>query len=180
MKKLICTVFCAAVAAVQMSHAGVESKSFKEKVVVETENCNFRDMEFQLDLFGAFAANPEFDTRGRTLNTGVGGGVGVNFFFARYFGIGVEGLWYDNGGSAEHMFIGNLFFRYPICKWNIAPYVMLGGGAGFDHELVGFGHVGGGMEWRFHKNIGLFADGRYFFGAPDALGMTRLGLRLAF
>lgn len=165
--------------ALSSAFAGVEYKSFKEKVVIEDE-CNFRDMEFQIDAFGAFLANPQFETHGRTLNTGVGGGGGFNFIFARYFGLGVEGLWYGNGGSAEHMIIGNAFFRYPICKWNLAPYLMVGGGAGWDHTTVGFVHVGGGMEWRFHPNIGLFADGRTFLGAPDVLGVTRTGLRIAF
>src|SRR4051812_19075429 len=110
MKKFILTLIVAFAAAIPASQAGTEMKSFKEKAVVEPELCRFRDTEFQLDVFGAFAANPEFDTHGQTLNTGVGGGGAANFFFARYFGIGIEGLWYDNGGAAEHMFIGNLFF----------------------------------------------------------------------
>ncbi len=180
MNKFVLSLLVAVAAATQVSLAGTESKSFKEKVVVEAETCRFRDMEFQLDAFATFAANPEFDTHGQTLNTGVGGGTGANFFFARYFGVGIEALWYGNGGSAEHMFIGNFFFRYPICKWNVAPYVMLGGGAGFDHETVGFGHVGGGIEYRITDHIGIFTDGRYFFGAPNALGVTRLGIRYAF
>lgn len=159
--------------------AGTDMKSFKQTTTIE-ESCNFRDTEFQIDGFGAFLANPEFDTEGRTLNTGVGGGAGLNFFFARYFGVGVEALWYGNGGSAEHMINGNAFFRYPICRWNLAPYVMVGGGSGWDHVNVGYVSVGGGVEWRFHKHIGLFVDGRAFLGAPDVLGVTRTGIRFAF
>lgn len=37
---------------------------------------------------------------------------------------------------------GNLFLRYPICAWNLAPYVMVGGGAGWDGNVVGYGSVG--------------------------------------
>jgi hypothetical protein len=167
-------------ASVTSLNAGVESKDFKKSVVEQLETCNFRDTEFQIDAFGAFLANPQFETHGRTLNTGVGGGGGFNFFFAKYFGVGVEGLWYGNGGSAEHMINGNFFFRYPICSWNVAPYLMVGGGAGWDHVTVGYVSVGGGLEWRFHPNIGLFVDGRSFLGAPDVLGVTRTGLRIAF
>ena len=150
------------------------------KTTCEFETCNFRDYEFQIDAFGAFLANPEFETRGRVLNTGVGGGGGLNFFFLRYFGVGVEGLWYGNGGTAETMIIGNVFIRYPICKWNMAPYLMIGGGGGFGQESVGFGHIGGGGEWRIHPNVGLFCDSRFVYGAPDLLGLTRVGVRFAF
>ena len=180
MKKFTITLLVAIAAFVPSSQAGTEAKSFKEKAVMETETCRFRDTEFQLDVFGAFAANPQFTTHGETLNTGVGGGGAANFFFARYFGVGIEALWYGNGGAAEHMFLGNAFFRYPICKWNVAPYVMVGGGAGLDHENVGFVAVGGGMEYRLTDHIGIFSDGRAFLGAPNVIGMTRVGLRFAF
>ncbi|MDX2082158.1 MAG: hypothetical protein SFU53_15345 [Terrimicrobiaceae bacterium] len=165
-------------AAVSGVSAGTSSKSFKQSA--EVEHCHFRDFELQLDGFGAFLANPEFETHGRTLNTGVGGGTAINFFFFRYFGIGAEALWYGNGGSAEHMINGNAFFRYPICRWNLAPYIMVGGGSGWDHVNVGYVSVGGGMEWRFHRHFGLFSDGRAFLGAPDVLGVTRVGFRIVF
>lgn len=168
-----------AAAALLPVRAGVETtKSFKSYDVVE--ECVFRDMEFQIDGFGAFLANPQFETRGRTLNTGVGGGGGFNFIFGRYFGVGVEGLWYGNGGSAEHMINGHAFFRYPICTWKIAPYIMVGGGSGWDHVNVGYFTVGGGVEYRFHPNIAIFGDSRAFLGAPDMLGVTRSGIRIAF
>ncbi|HEY8898816.1 MAG TPA: hypothetical protein VIM61_00170 [Chthoniobacterales bacterium] len=179
--KKSCLILCALVASsISPLLAGVDTKDFKEKAVIEAPTCNFRDMEFQIDAFGAFLANPEFATHGHTLNTGVGGGGGFNFFFAKYFGLGIEGLWYGNGGSAEHMIGGNAFFRYPICSWNLAPYAMVGGGAGWDHVTVGYVSVGGGLEWRFHPNIGLFVDSRAFLGAPDVLGVTRTGIRIAF
>ncbi len=63
-------------------HAGTESKSFKDKVIVETEDCRFRDMEFQVDAF----YTGFFGSKGSSLSTGSGGGFGMNFFFARYFG----------------------------------------------------------------------------------------------
>jgi hypothetical protein len=160
------------------AHAGTESKSFKDKVVVEPPTCNFRDFEIQLD--GFFTGVVGNRSHGNTLNSGVGGGTALNIFFARYFGLGVEADWYGNGGSAEHMIMGNAFFRYPICSLNLAPYVMVGGGAGWDHRAVGYGSVGGGLEYRFLKNVGLFGDARWIYGAPDNLALFRTGVRFAF
>ena len=178
MKKSFMGFVFASVLAIASGVAGTDAKSYK-KVIVEPETtCNFRDLEFQVD--GFFTGVVARRTHGQTLNGGVGGGTGLNVFFARYFGLGAEAFWYGNGGTAEHMIVGNAFFRYPICSINLAPYVVVGGGAGWDGTAVGFGHVGGGLEWRFHKNIGLFADGRYFYGAPDGIGVLRSGLRFAF
>ena len=76
--------------------------------------------------------------------TGSGGGFGVNFFFLRYFGIGYEAAWYDNDGTAQHLPVaGNFFLRYPICDWNLAPYVLVGGGGTWDMNGTGYGNVGG-------------------------------------
>jgi hypothetical protein len=177
--KVIIIITAIAVFAIAKALAGTtDYKAFKEKVVIDTEECNFRDMEFQIDAFAVGVAAAR--SHGQTLNSGFGGGGGLNFFFARYFGIGAEAFWYGNGGTAEHVIVGNAFFRYPICSLNLAPYVMAGGGAGWDRITVGFGHVGGGLEWRFLPNFGLFADGRWFYGAPDNVAVIRSGMRVAF
>jgi len=125
---------------------------------------------------------PEFyGTSGSRFSTGSGGGFGLNFFFARYFGIGYEAAWYGNNGTAEHMPLsGNFFLRYPICSLNLAPYAMVGGGAAWDGTTVGFGNVGAGLEYRFTNNIGLFVDGRYFYGGSGNVANMRSGLRFAF
>ena len=34
---------------------------------------------------------------------------------------------------------GNLFLRYPICAWNLAPYILVGGGAGWEADVSGYG-----------------------------------------
>ena len=155
-------------------------------------------------------------------NDGSGGGVGMNYFFARYFGIGVEGNWWEgtqtsvrgdasvqdvvtltgiNAGTANvvaaniraaggnvavldpstllfsksksfnrvdkklaNQVTGSLILRYPfegpIC-W--APYIFGGGGGIFDHENVGFGHIGVGAEFRVTPYMGFFADWRWEF-----------------
>lgn len=159
------------------AQAGTESKTFKEIIVIEKEDCRFRDTEWQLDAF----YTGFYGTRGSKFHTGSGGGFGINFFFARYFGIGYEASWYGNNGTAEHMPVnGNLFLRYPICSLNLSPYVMVGGGAGWDGNLVGYGNAGGGLEYRFTDNIGVFVDGRYFYGGPGNVANLRSGLRFAF
>jgi len=154
-----------------------DGKTFKEKVKVEPETCRFRTTEFQFDAFYTGFAG----SGGSRFGTGSGGGFGMNFFFAKYFGVGYEAAWYSNRGTAEHMPLGgNFIVRYPICSLNLAPYAMVGGGAAWDGTTVGYANVGGGFEYRFTNNIGLFADGRYFFGGSGNVANIRSGLRFAF
>lgn len=162
---------------VAASFAG-DGKTFKEKVVVEVDTCKFRDTEFQIDAFYTGIIG----SRDSRLGTGSGGGVGLNFFFARYFGIGWEGSVYSNQGTASWMPLnGSVFFRYPICSWNLSPYVMVGGGADFERgRSLGYGNVGGGLEYRFTNNVGVFADSRYFFGGSGNVANIRGGMRFAF
>ncbi len=178
MKKLLTLTGIAILSAVT-AFAG-DGKVVKEVIVPET--CNFRDTEFQLDAFGMGA----FYESGRP---GWGGGLGANFFFAKYFGIGVEQDLFgrnDRGSRSytEWATIGNFFVRYPICSWNLAPYIMAGGGAAYGDNTKGhgFGHVGGGVEYRVTQNIGLFTDARYVFSSvePENACFARAGLRFAF
>ncbi len=175
MKKLLLTTAIGALS-LCAAFAG-DGKTFDKKVVVETETCRFRDMEFQVDGF----YTGFFGSRGSKFATGSGGGFGVNFFFARYFGIGYEAAWYSNNGTAEHLPLGgNFFIRYPICSLNLAPYVMVGGGAAWDGTTLGYGNVGGGLEYRLTDHVGLFADGRYYYGGPGNVANLRSGIRIAF
>ena len=171
MKKYIVTGLVAVVAA-STALAGTESK----KVVVPVEEpCLYRDMEFQVDAFGTGAFY-------RSGNPGWGGGLGFNIFAFRYIGLGVEQMVVGNNNGTEWGTIGNLFLRYPICSWNLAPYAMVGIGKLYGTgESVGIGHVGGGLEYRFTENIGLFADGRWVYSPQiDGGVLARTGLRFAF
>ena len=211
MKKYIITGIAAAIAATSaMAGTAVSSK----QVVAYEEPCLFRDNELQIDAFGLgnfYNAGGSSTFNGQNLDSGLGGrpawggGLGINYFFARYFGIGLEqDLYGRNSGSSEGdsgytrwATIGNLFLRYPICSWNLAPYIMVGGGANYGNVPTretpvgtyrpagqGFGHVGGGLEYRITENIGLFTDARYLFSGvaalPDNQLMWRYGLRFAF
>jgi len=177
MKKYVLSALTAASIALGTVHAGQDFKAIDKKVVVPAETCVFRDMEWQIDgFYMGIVGSP-----GSRFHTGSGGGFGVNFFFAKYFGIGYEGAWYSNAGVAEHMPIGgNLFFRYPICSWHLAPYVMVGGGGAWDGVGTGYGNVGGGLEYRFTDHIGIFSDARYVYGGSGNVTDIRGGIRIAF
>ncbi len=176
MKKLLFILTALTVTA-GASFAG-DGKTFKEvKPVVPVETCVFRDYEWQVDgFYSAF-----FGGNGTHFGTGSGGGFGVNFFFAKYFGVGYEAQWYSNQGTAQHLPIaGNFFIRYPICSLNLAPYVMVGGGGTWNGYGTGYGNVGVGLEYRFTDHIGTFVDGRYFYGGTDNVAGLRAGMRFAF
>lgn len=174
MKKIILSLLCGIVVA-SGAYAGTSSKEFKT-ITVEEPLCRFRDTEFQVDAFYSGIIG----SHGSKVGTGSGGGVGLNFFFAKYFGIGYEAFWTGSGNGEHFPTGGNAFFRYPICSLNLAPYAMVGGGAAFNGNPKGYGNVGGGLEYRITDNIGLFADGRYFYGGVGNLANIRSGLRFAF
>ncbi|MEO6848827.1 MAG: hypothetical protein ABI443_13880 [Chthoniobacterales bacterium] len=176
MKKIALTSLFALAIAVLPAFAGTTVVDKKQVIVEPT--CNFRDTEFQIDGFFAGVA-----ARGNTLHSGVGGGTALNFFFAKYFGVGVEGLWYSNRGVAENIILGDAYLRYPICAWNIAPYITAGGGAGWagnNGHSVGIGHWGAGVEWRFLPHWGVFGDYRMFYGSANLANVFRAGVRFAF
>ena len=158
--------------------SGKETKQYKSHYE-EPFTC-FADREFQVDIFGTY----KLAEKGEPFSDGFGGGVGVNYFFHRYIGIGAEGSWDRTGknDTAIHHANGMLIFRYPIDSCCLAPYVFGGGGATFDGEAKGQGFVGGGLEYRVvpHK-VGLFADGRYAW-TEDAnnYGLFRTGIRVVF
>ena len=174
MKKLSLTILMA-VAVAGSAFAGTEAKTFKDKVVVEP-TCLFRANELQLDAF----ATGLFHNSARSA---WGGGLGVSYFFTKFIGIGVEeDIFARKGETTEWATSGNLLLRYPICAWNLAPYVMVGGGADFqrDRSSIGFGNVGAGIEYRITDHIGLFSDGRYYYGGSGNVANIRGGLRFAF
>ena len=156
----------------------VAGTNYKKNVVVE-ENCKFRSNEFQLDAFGLGA----FYDGGRP---GWGGGLGANYFFAKYFGLGVEQDLFgrnDNGsgGYTEWGTFGNAFLRYPICSLNLAPYAVVGGGVIYGKtKAIGGGTVGGGLEYRITDNIALFGDARWLYTEKDSGVMARTGFKFAY
>lgn len=176
MKKLTLALITVAVS-VTGAFAGTSAKTFKQTVAPAPE-CKFRDQELQVDAFAAGA----FYNQGRP---GWGGGLGVNYFFTKFIGLGVEqDVLGHQGTPAEWVTAGNLFLRYPICSLNLAPYALIGGGAAYGEGRRGhgFGTVGGGLEYRVTDNVGLFSDARWVYSSeePKSGILGRAGLRFAF
>lgn len=184
MKKIVLSLL-AGVAIASTSFAGssyvASSKSYKQEETYVAPLC-FQDTEFTLDLFGAYV---QTDDNGRGVYTdGWGGGVGLNFFFARYFGIGVDGIWTDTASNSSiiHNVSGSFIIRFPIDTICLAPYVFGGGGGHFDSENNASAHAGAGLEYRATEKIGIFGDGRYTWVDDNAgdFATYRLGVRFVF
>ena len=125
-------------------------------------------------------------------------GIGVNYFFTRNVGIGVDATWLyakeasDTDGvegdhTTIHNFTGSLIFRLPMDESCLAPYFFVGGGFHVDGEQWASAHAGVGIEYRIvPQKVGLFADGRWTylgdrFGNDDLnFFSTRLGVRFVF
>lgn len=140
--------------------------------------------EWSMDAFASFTGQENgienvFETSIR--DGDVGGGLGLNYFFTREFGL-MSDL---NVGSNDGRFIDvaslNLVMRFPLEESGLAPYVFGGGGRSFDPEWEWLADVGAGLEWRFNPTTGLFTDARYMWleDTSDRL-MIRAGLRLVF
>ncbi len=189
---------CAALAATGFAGTATYSagKSYKEYKNVEQPSC-FSDTEIQADVFGAYVVGEGPNHAGSIRDHGWGGGIGVNYFFHRYFGLGAEGYWLEakpnasaghgSESKAFHNATGSVIFRYPIDKLCLAPYLYVGGGASMDGENWALAHVGAGLEYRIIPNkLGIFADERWnYFGDRhdhDTQNnfMTRAGIRWVF
>ena len=152
-----------------------------KKTVVPVEPC-FADRELQVDVFGQYQ---HFTNSKKSNNiNGGGGGLGVNYFFCRYAGIGVDA----SGNSVAHGLFdatSSLILRYPLEMGSVclAPYALGGGGvqtgAG---STIGIWHAGGGLEWRATPKLGVYGEGRYTWATErnEQSSQARLGLRFAF
>ena len=170
------TLLAVVLATAATSFAGQSSK----KVVVAPQQDLFRAGEVQVDAFVAGAAG---NYNGGSVN-GMGGGLGLSYFFTKYFGIGIDdtlgGL--NGNGQTYNNLQGNLIARLPIESLHLAPYALVGGGATWGGGAAqGNGNVGGGLEYRINRGFGLFADSRYIYG-NNGLNetLTRAGLRFIF
>jgi opacity protein-like surface antigen len=158
----------------------------------------FGDREWQIDLFGAYAFTDS--TQERIMGDHAwGGGLGVNYFFQRNFGIGLEGMLFDPRGGNDVVGTAalNVIFRFPIDSACFAPYIYGGIGAVFNAEDIEAddftddaseedaylaGHAGFGVEYRFTRNFGVFVDARYTWvdESKNDFVTARSGFRIAF
>jgi hypothetical protein len=108
-----------------------------------------------------------------------GGGLGINYFFSRYIGLGASSHVENFSGSAIDNVAGEVYLRMPLGRVPVAPYGVGTGGYSFDYERWFYGG-GGGLEWRLSKEVGIFGDWQYlFYDKGDFDGwMVRFGFRL--
>jgi len=145
----------------------------------------YRANELSLDGFGTASIgsytieNPS--SRRVRQNGQLGAGVGINYFVTRYVGFGGEMYSENTSGTFIDNASANLLLRLPLGNSGFAPYALGGGGHQFDAAKLWFFQVGGGMEYRFSPNVGLFLDARCVVpNETKYYGVARLGLRFAF
>jgi hypothetical protein len=174
------TLLAVVLATAATSFAGTASK----KVVVAPQEDLFRAGEFQVDAAFVGAAG-KFN--GRNNVGALGGGLGLNYFITKYFGVGIDdslgGTVGGNGASgAIDNLQGNLIGRLPIESLHLAPYALVGGGATWgSNRGQGNGNVGGGLEYRINRGLGLFGDYRWLYGSNNlSENLFRAGVRFVF
>ncbi len=156
-----------------------------DRFTYSTEGEIFYPNEFTIDAFAHYTTTSR-KSFGQLFTHNIrhgtfGGGVGVNYFFTKYVGIGADVEMGDNGGKFIDSTVANVIVRLPLDAVHLAPYVFGGGGGQFDPECQVVGDVGAGIDFRFNRWSGIFIDGRYVW--PDKspeYGLFRAGLRWAF
>ena len=145
----------------------------------------YRAGEMSLDLFGTATLGRSSlkDLSVDTVDddTDWGLGLGLNYFFTRYFGLGGDAYMDNTTGSFVDSASLNAIGRFPLGESGFAPNVFGGGGRQFDHDELWFAQLGAGIEYRFDHQIALFLDARWVLPEEtDYYGVARIGLRLVF
>lgn len=153
---------------------------WKDRWTYETEGEKFGPNEFQIDMFGTYASRDRFGVdRDRW-----GGGLGLNYFPSKYFGIGADS--YLEEWKWPYKANGSLFLRLPIEGAGFAPYIFGGGGRQWKYLTEWTVHGGAGLEFRFNRYTALFGDARRVFSVSHRDGdeldywLARAGLRFNF
>ncbi len=157
----------------------------------------FRAQELQLDIFGQYSVGEGPTQAGTFRDHGFGGGIGLNYFFTRNFGLGVDAAWLSakeapytskkSESTAIHNFSASLIYRFPIDNICMAPYVFAGGGFAVDGAQWATAHAGVGIEYRvIPQKLGIFTDARWTYlgdryGHDDLNNVSaRVGVRVVF
>jgi hypothetical protein len=145
----------------------------------------YRAEELSIDAFGMGSIGQQtidHISGARVQHNGrAGAGVGANYFFTRYLGIGGDAFTENTAHDFVDSASGNLIWRIPIADTGIAPYAFGGGGYQFDEVSQKFAQGGAGIEFRFCEHAGFFVDARYVFAdKTQDYGVGRAGLRVSF
>jgi hypothetical protein len=159
------------------------SWNWHDRFAYDREVEKFRANELTFDVFGSYMRNHRKfnDAFDRTIRHGTwGGGLGVNYFFLRYVGVGADAFAQADGDAFINNTSASLIGRFPIGD-TVAPYVVGGAGRNFDPIEEWTGHVGTGIEFRLNAHTGIFVDGRYVWADKSVdYSLLRAGLRFAF
>ncbi|MGZ4963346.1 MAG: hypothetical protein ACXWJB_16115 [Limisphaerales bacterium] len=159
---------------------------WNQRMCCDRDSVKYNANELQLDLFGTYnhaIANFDDIFENSWKHGHWGGGVGMNYFFTKYIGVGADTFFQEHGHLFNN-FTGNLFVRWPIANSGFAPYIY--GGAGWrDGSTVPSGadtftaDGGVGLEYRFNAHLGLFTDVRYTWTEKTADEcLARAGFRI--
>ena len=175
MKQLATVLFASLTTAAFAGQPVIESS---KKTVIPEEPC-FGETELQLDVYGAGA----FVTHNSD-EDGWGGGLGLNYYFSRYIGVGVDGT-VTSQDDGVWQFHGHLLARWPIDTGSLclAPYLKVGGGWQVDGSDDWAWGGGAGIEFRVTPTVGIFTEGAYYWGVNDsAVDYTQVkaGVRFIF
>ena len=182
----------AALATTSISYAEApnptSNKEYKQPVPAAPETSYFKDTELQLDMFGSYTdvRNFSYGRPGGGFHDGLGGGIAINYFTHRYFGVSISGNVF--GGRQHGVWQPNIdgVLRYPFViggSVNLAPYIFGGGGGSFARIDVGSLDAGAGIEYRVTPHIGIFTEGRYTWTQGtkhEDNDQVRTGLRFVF
>jgi len=178
-----------------LTSSAVRAAEWSDRFKYEREAVDkFPPHELNLDLFGTYATKDRWGGRSYTAVNGpfnsagnpvgkddqFGGGVGLNYFFTRYVGIGADT--YLEEWKWPYRVNGSLFLRYPMPA-GVAPYAFGGGGREFKYLTQWTYHAGGGLEFRFNPFTGIFAEGRRVFSDKTSsldYTLVRAAMRLSF
>jgi hypothetical protein len=137
----------------------------------------FPAYQLSLQAFGTYA------TRGREGGSKkeLGGGLGLTYFFTRYVGLGADT--YVAEWKLPYRVNGSVILRLPLPEQlsHLAVYGFGGGGREFKDVPQFTWHGGGGLEFKFCRQLGLFADVREVF--PDKTAsytLARAGVNIGF
>jgi hypothetical protein len=174
MKRILLS-FAACLSLAASASAGHEMVSSGKDYKNPVPPC-FQDQELQLDVFGLYGWTAQGNH-----DDGFGGGLGVNYFFMRNLGVGVDGSVRD-ADSALWTASVSLIVRFPIegDSLCLAPYILAGGGVQTNGSIDGEFHAGTGLEFRCPQGFGVFAEGRYYWAGHNDQIQARLGFRVLF
>jgi hypothetical protein len=137
----------------------------------------FPSNQLSLQAFGTYASR---EREGSSENA-FGGGLGLTYFFLRYVGIGADT--YIEEWKWPYRVNGSAILRLPLPEQfsKLAVYGFGGGGRQFKDVAQYTWHGGGGLEYKFSRQLGIFADAREVF--PDKTPnytLARAGITFGF